>query len=811
VKRAPARRTTLLATIALLAAGLAVLSPRPARAAAVSTNITVNGTGTGRIFDGVGAISGGGGNSRLLVDYPEPERSQLLDYLFKPGFGASLQILKVEMGGDTNTTDGAEASIEHAKGVIACNQGYEWWLMEQAKALNPGIKLYALAWGAPGWIGVNDPANPDPGQPYFWSQDMIGYILSWLGCAAQHGLTVNYLGGWNERGYNETWYEDLRSALNANGYANIQVVAADNFGWSVADSMTATPAFNNAVNIVGVHYPCGYETGFSSCPSTANAENLGKPLWASENGSEDTNDGAAAVARALNRDYVDGRMTAYINWPLIGAIYPNLAYSTDGLSIADQPWSGNYSIGKTTWVIAQTTQFAQPGWQYIDSASGYLGGSNANGSYVTLKSANNTDYSTIIETMDATAVQTATFTVSGGLSTGTVHVWSTDVNSSDPADYFVHSQDIAPVNGTYTVTLQPGYIYTLTTTTGQAKGTATSPPSASLALPYSNNFDTPATTTNPNYFSDMNGAFATAPCAGGRSGTCLQQMAPATPIRWTDESYDAPYTIMGDGTWSNYTVTADALFEQPGSIDLLGRVSQEAKNNGGLDAYHLRISNTGAWSIVKSDTNWTFTTLASGSVASLGLDTWHTLALTMQGSTLTASVDGTAVGSATDSTFTNGQAGLGVTGYQTDQFDNFSATAAGAPRAANLGPITSGLAGKCVDDNEDSSTDGTHVQIWHCNGTPAQNWWWANGTLHLNGLYGKCMDVTNQGTSNGTAVEVWDCNGGANQQWTPQANGELVSAQSGKCLDDPESSTTDGTQLDIWTCNDGANQKWTLP
>src|SRR5947209_11517428 len=120
--------------------------------AATTTTITVNGTGGGRTFDGVGAISGGGGNTRLLVDYPEPQRSQVLDYLFKPGYGAALQILKVEIGGDTNSTDGAESSHEHARGDLNCDRGYEWWLMQQAKARNPDIKLYGLAWGAPGFL-----------------------------------------------------------------------------------------------------------------------------------------------------------------------------------------------------------------------------------------------------------------------------------------------------------------------------------------------------------------------------------------------------------------------------------------------------------------------------------------------------------------------------------------------------------------------------------------------------------------------------------------------------------------------------------
>src|ERR1700734_109534 len=98
---------------------------------------------------GIGAIGGGGGNSRLLTNSPAAEQQQILDYLFKPDYGASLQILKVEIGGDTNSTDGSESSIEHTEGSVDCSNGYEWWLMEQAKAVNPNIKFYGLAWGAP--------------------------------------------------------------------------------------------------------------------------------------------------------------------------------------------------------------------------------------------------------------------------------------------------------------------------------------------------------------------------------------------------------------------------------------------------------------------------------------------------------------------------------------------------------------------------------------------------------------------------------------------------------------------------------------
>ena len=132
-----------------------------------------------------------------------------------------------------------------------------------------------------------------------------------------------------------------------------------------------------------------------------------------------------------------------------------------------------------------------------------------------------------------------------------------------------------------------------------------------------------------------------------------------------------------------------------------------------------------------------------------------------------------------------------------------------ATQSAGPGPITSGLAGKCADDLGNAAANGTVVDLYDCNGGPAQQWTVpGDGTVRING---KCMDVTGQATANGTLVELWTCNGGANQTWIPQPDGTLKSAQSGRCLDDPGYNTTNGTQLVIWDCNGGANQKWTLP
>jgi hypothetical protein len=787
--------TVVLSSVILTAACcLVTLAATPALA---QTAISVNGTSAGRTFGGVGAISGGGGNTRLLTDYPATEQQQILDYLFKPGYGADLQILKVEIGGDTNSTDGSESSIEHSSGSINCNAGYEFWLMEQAKALNPNIKLYGLAWGAPGWIGGGN----------FWSTDMINYLVSWLNCASSHGLTINYLGGWNERGYNISWYEQLRSTLNADGYSAVQIVAADS-DWSVANDIADNSAFANAVSIIGTHYPCegGDGGNADTCPANSTAESTGKPLWASENGSQDLNTGAPALIRSITRGYTDAELTAYINWPLIASLYPNEPYSTDGLIQANQPWSGAYSVGESLWATAMVTQFTAPGWQFLNSGSGYLGGSESNGSYVSLKSTDGTDYSTIIETTTATSAQTVNVNVSGGLSTGTVNVWATDVNSPGSGPQFAQQASITPSGGSYSLTVQPGYIYTLTTTSGQGKGTASSPRQGGLALPYSDSFDSDTVGQQPPYLAQQQGAFEVEPCTGGRSGNCLQQQAPVVPIEWDNNAN--PSTFGGNLSWSNYIVSADALMEQAGAVQLLGRVgTQDSENVNYINDYYLQLSNAGAWSLVRNSASGTQTTLASGTVSAPGTGTWQHLALTFNGSTITAAINGTTVSTVTDSSYLSGMVGFGTNGYQTDQFDNLSVTPLSSTPSGHI--VAGDDSAECVDVNTGSATPGTKVQMWDCGTNPASQTWTmnSNGTIGING---QCLDVTGASVSNGALIEEWTCNGGENQQWVA-VNGELVNPISGKCLDDPAFNTTEGTQLDLWTCNGGSNQQWSVP
>lgn len=204
-------------------------------------------------------------------------------------------------------------------------------------------------------------------------------------------------------------------------------------------------------------------------------------------------------------------------------------------------------------------------------------------------------------------------------------------------------------------------------------------------------------------------------CAGGRGGRCLRQMAQVQPIKWTHESSTQPYTIMGELGWSNYTVSADVLLERSGSAaEVLGRVGTQSRNNGGLNAYHLCLSDTGAWSLMKTNTSWTWTTLAGGTVTAPGTNTWHNLSLAFQGTTITARIDGRTVATIAGSSYSGGMIGLGTAGYHPVQYSNLSITPGAVPDLSDTYQI--------VDVPNATTWPGTQLNLWTPGGATNQQW-----------------------------------------------------------------------------------------
>jgi Galactocerebrosidase, C-terminal lectin domain len=315
-------------------------------------------------------------------------------------------------------------------------------------------------------------------------------------------------------------------------------------------------------------------------------------------------------------------------------------------------------VAPAIWAAAHTTQFAFPGWKYLEGGASALLPSG--GSVVALVSANHSDYSIIVETFDATAAQTVTFHVTNGLSTATLHQWQTSQTNQ-----FVQVGLVPVLGGAFTCAFQPECIYTLTTTTGQAKGNAAPPAPAPFPLPFKDGFESYAPGKTPKYFSDQAGTFETVARADGQ-GQCLRQVLPQVGIRWTAEWQ--PYTLLGDRGWADYDVSANVLIEtNAGLAFVMGRVGSVPGFSDALPrGYWLALNNASAQWELHCSSN-----LLAAGAAIVPTNTWHGLRLAMQGSSLRCYVDGALVTNVTDSTCASGLAGLGC-GWHGAEFDDFT-------------------------------------------------------------------------------------------------------------------------------------------
>lgn len=657
---------------ALAAASTAAASSARPRATAVpNTPVTVSGARLGPSFQGIGAISGGGGNSRYLIDYPARQRAAILDYLFRPNYGAALQLLKIEIGGNGNSSDGSEPSIEQVHGAVNCRVGYEFWLAEQAVRRNPHIALYGLQWSAPGW--VRGKANT------LWTANDISYLLDWLGCARRAGLRISYLGGWNEHytpgsAVIADWYVALRHALDAHGYGSVQIVAADNYGipaaaaWSVAADAAANRAFGQAISAVGVHDVCGIESHGFSCTGAPAAQSWSartdKPLLQSElgrtprAGRNPLEEGPASLARIINHEYIDAGVTGTLLWPMVEAMPPDLPFSGRGLIAANQPWSGNYSVSPLVWVVAHTTAFTARGWRFVRGANGMLTGG---GSYVTYAAPDRSAWSTVVETTTAHSTQSLELHVSGGLPTH-VRVWQTGLGAG---------QKLAPVatltarDATVRYRLAPDALYTFTTTSGQPAA-GVRPPAVPAARPLGTRY-----TASP----DAAGmAWLLAPMEGSFqyvAGT-LTQVAVGHPVPWSSCDVPFPYAVLGRSVWRRYTVSAKVAL--PATVR--GGASSGAFLIAGYTGlgtpcdfagYLFSVDASGRWKLTRNSD--LAATLAGGRVrAALS----YTLSLAVAGDLVVGRVDGRTVVRHRARAPIGGLAGLGSLTYTPVRYQQFT-------------------------------------------------------------------------------------------------------------------------------------------
>ncbi|XP_012682078.1 galactocerebrosidase-like [Clupea harengus] len=632
--------------------------------------------GLGRRFDGIGGLSGGGATTRLLVNYEEPYRNQILDYLFKPDFGASLQILKVEIGGDAQTTDGTEPSHMHYEGDENYFRGYEWWLMKEAKKRNPDITLIGLPWAFPHWVGKGQ------GSPYHFPDVTASYVVSWIiGAKQYHDLDIDYVGIWNEKTFNADYIKILRSTLDKAGLPDVGIIAADG-NWDISVAMEMDPHLYGAVDIIGVHYP-----GTKTIPEALRTK---KKLWSSEDYSTFNNDvGAGCWARILNQNYVNGRMTSTISWNLVASYYEDLSFGRDGLMTAEEPWSGNYVVESPIWITAHTTQFAKPGWRYLQTIGNLAHG----GSYVALTDGRG-NLTVVIETMThdhsqcvrpplppySVSPQNATFNLKGSFATATeLQLWYSKFDfKNSKHTLFKKLQPVKALGGFFTLSLGVDEVYTLTTITTGQKGHYTDPPNSS---PFPKKYFDDFNVRNPSFdeapfFADQTGVFQYFPnlTDPGPHVFTLRQVVTERPIAWANDA-DQTISIIGDHSWGDVTVTCDVLIEtvNTGGVFIAARVDKGGESVREAMGVFFWVFANGTYRVTND--------IGGKMVRAEGLSgtkagKWHTLTLTVKGQFAHGMLNGYLLWKdAVILNPRNGWAAIGTYSFEYAQFDNFQVVA----------------------------------------------------------------------------------------------------------------------------------------
>jgi len=118
----------------------------------------------------------------------------------------------------------------------------------------------------------------------------------------------------------------------------------------------------------------------------------------------------------------------------------------------------------------------------------------------------------------------------------------------------------------------------------------------------------------------------------------------------------------------------------------------------------------------------------------------------------------------------------------------------------------------CLDIQGGVFADGTPVQIFECNGTPAQKWVINEGNTKVRAFGTNfCLDAGST-PANGVGMKIWQCFNIPAQAWfyTPALDDRITLAGTGLCLDLTNGVHIDANPVQTWQCSTGnTNQIWT--
>ncbi len=520
--------------------------------------------------------------------------------------------------------------------------------------------------------------------------------------------------------------EDGENGVGAFDYGEIKIVAADLYRGmnTTVDNLMKDPELRDLVDVISDHY----QIWMGSAELTRLNQEYGKEVWYGEStapminadyranvdpdrGGIGGSAGIVAMAERFiaayaykNKDGYTSHMTELLFQPAIGAFYEGSAYNPKQLIGAFDPWSGYYEADGGIQMVQHFMQFADSGWNYLPDAC-FSDGSTGDGDITSgtsadtrlaVKDPETDDYSVVFANNTSSERKYQLTLKNMKTCQNPYNIWETrgpDTGEAFDANWFQKSADHeAPHdNGDGTsvidLTVKPYSIVTLTSladrgtsyTSGQNDSGAER---SVLELPYHDNFDYNDSFVEerggtPLFTTDLEGAFEVRKSED--SGYVLTQVINGDnrPYNWnpwgsgSDENNQttaAPWTVLGDHRWANYTAGIDVKFNTKGNgygdnFAVLG--ARELVHSSGA-AYRAKIYAGGKWELLRFGT-----VKKSGMLDSFDPALWHKLQIKADENVITMYVDGEEAGSFADqdSPVMTGRIAL-MSGFWNNSFDN---------------------------------------------------------------------------------------------------------------------------------------------
>ncbi|MDQ2810505.1 MAG: RICIN domain-containing protein [Actinomycetota bacterium] len=722
-----------LGTAALVTAGVAVVSPSAAHAAAgasvsvwettadrssllaaqpaatfnvgsgtASQTITVNPSTTYQSMTGFGA-SFTDSSSWLVAN--SPLRNSIMTKLFDPSQGIGLDFLRQPIGASDfarsvysyDDMPAGQSDPSLANFSISHDNAYILPILQQARQLNPATTIMATPWSPPGWMKTSGSMIGGSLNTADY-QVFANYLVKFLQAYRSAGVPVSLITPQNEPEYSPSNYpgstmtapqeaafigDNLGPAIQSAGLST-KIIGYDH-NWNdtaFPETILGDPAAGPYT--AGVAWHC--YAGDPSAQTTVHNAFPAKDTYFTECSGAQSANPANTFSDSLDWQTENLIIGATRNWAKSVVTWNMALDPSGGPSMNCTTCTGVVTVNNTAgtatynaeyYVLGQASKFVKPGAVRI--------GSNTFGSgNIEDVAFGNPDGSDALIVLNADGSNARTF------------------NVEENGQYFTYS---LPAKAVATFTWNPG----------AGGGPDTTPPSAPAGLAASGTTAT-STTLSWNASTDNVGV------AGYDVYRNGSQIATTGATSYTD-------TGLSPATTYSYTVKA---------YDAAGNVSAA--------------SNTA-----------TVTTGSSGGGGGIISSAWYQVINSNSGKCADAANGGTSNGTAVQQ-WTCGSG-------NTNQEWQFQPTSGGYYEVVTRNAPALGWD---VTGGPGATGNGVPIQLWTYGGGTNQQWL---PVQHANGTYSftprnntsECLDVTNVSTADGARLQQWSCTGAANQSFTLNA------------------------------------------